>query len=174
MTRIKNPEAWGIDVEAQREKKRSSRRAPPKADVGRVPGVEQSGEPPEKVQSVQFTVPGRPHGKKRPKLTTTEDGKPHSYEDPATRRYEQKVGHCARKVRPEGWPLGAEYRLTVHAVYPDRRVADISNVAKAIEDGLDEVLYEDDRQVVELEASREVSGECEEGLVLVRVEVISE
>jgi len=130
-------------------------------------------EGPQQGASVVFEVPGRPHGKKRPKLSTR-GGKPHSYQDPETERYETKVGHCARKARPDQWPTDAEYRLSVQALYPDRRFADLSNIVKAIEDGAEDVLYDDDRQIAEYgRCRRTVSDEVSDGAVLVKVEVLS-
>ena len=67
--------------------------------------------------------------------------------------------------------MDAEYRLEVRAVYPDANVADVSNIAKAIEDGCEGVLWDNDRAIVELVAKRQVDREAE-GRVDVVVEVV--
>ena len=124
-------------------------------------------------RKVVFKVPGRPHGKQRPRLSVGDDGSPHAYQDDQTRQYERKVAHCAADAKPQLWRLDAKYRLVVIVKYSDNRVADLSNLIKAVEDGAEGVLWEDDRDIVRLKASRDVVEGRDEGFVLVIAEDLS-
>lgn len=118
--------------------------------------------------TIAFTVPGLPRGKARPRL-----GYKRIYTPATTVRYEQTVALMARQALA-GRPLlqGAlqvqlEIRLPVPASWPRQRRTDaltgrsyptgkpdIDNVAKALLDGLNRVLWHDDAQVVTLQASK--------------------
>lgn len=64
------------------------------------------------------------------------------------------VGQAAvSKLR--GWPVDAEYRLTVRMFFGDHRRRDVSNVLKAIEDGLNGCAWVDDSQICAIEAGRD-------------------
>lgn len=118
--------------------------------------------------TIAFTVPGLPRGKARPRL-----GYKRIYTPATTVRYEQTVALMARQALA-GRPLlqGAlqvqlDIRLPVPASWPRQRRTDaltgrsyptgkpdIDNVAKALLDGLNRVLWHDDAQVVTLQASK--------------------
>lgn len=59
-----------------------------------------------------------------------------------------------------GWPSAAPWALSVVAVYPDRRTADLANVVKIIEDGLTGVVWQDDRQVLAYREPTELHPDC--------------
>lgn len=109
---------------------------------------------------VTFTVPGKPHGKGRARFANG-----HAYTDKKTREYEEFVGYCylaaGNKI------LSGDIKLSIRAYYHipktinkekvDEKTKqkmlkgeikpgkpDLSNVVKAIEDGLNQVAYEDD------------------------------
>jgi len=99
---------------------------------------------------IEFTVPGRPRPKQRPRK-----GKHgNMYTPRETQEYERKVAWYALKaMQGKGkitGPVGVEIRL----YFKGKRVADIDNCAKAIMDGMVGVIYNDDRQVRELRISR--------------------
>ncbi len=99
---------------------------------------------------IEFTVPGRPRPKQRPRK-----GKyGNMYTPRETQEYERKVAWYALKAmrgkdKITG-PVGVEIRL----YYKGKRVADIDNCAKAIMDGMVGVIFNDDRQVRALMISR--------------------
>jgi len=95
------------------------------------------------VAEVQFSIPGRPVGKQRPK-----QGKGRTYKPKKTRMYERKVACVGNNHRPRGWPTDVKYGLHVKPVYPDWRHADVTNVEKIIEDGLEGVLWDNDKSVI--------------------------
>ena len=73
-----------------------------------------------------------------------------------TRNYERLVGAVASLRRPPDWLLDGSYRVEVHAYFADRRPRDVDNVAKSVLDGLNGVLWRDDRQVVRIASEKHV------------------
>ena len=94
---------------------------------------------------IEFTIPGRPVPKGRPRLGHR-GRKAYVYTPPQTKEYEKLVGWVAKcnGCKPAGEPVAVVLDIYV------RRRMDVDNVAKSILDGLTGVAYEDDDQVVEL------------------------
>jgi crossover junction endodeoxyribonuclease RusA len=63
-----------------------------------------------------------------------------------TRRYENEIRKIALESRPDGWPLDARYRISLQ-VFRARAAGDWDNFAKAVCDGANGVLWEDDRRI---------------------------
>ncbi len=116
-------------------------------------------------RAMTFTVPGKPVPKGRPR-TVRRNGRVITFTPARTRRYERIVGICALAARPVGWPLDARYRVVLSVSGANPR-ADLDNVAKAVLDGCEGVLWTNDRQVCDL---RVVRAQDEAG-VAVDVEV---
>lgn len=109
--------------------------------------------------AVSFTIPGRPHGKERPRA-----GQGRIYTPGKTVSFERQVGSLAAPLfpapfvgpvslsvvatfaMPASWSKRkrAELRGCYHLQKPDS-----SNIVKAIEDGLNLIAYADDAQVAE-------------------------
>lgn len=121
-------------------------------------------------EGVQFTVPGKPRGKGRPRFSTA-GGFVRSYTDAQTASYENLV--ALEYERAGGQLIDGPVRIQIHAVYPIPKSAskklraemidgdvlprckpDIDNVCKAVLDGLNGVAYADDTQVSMLVAER--------------------
>jgi len=101
-----------------------------------------------------FTVPGRPRGKERPRMGR--NGK--FYTPKQTRDYEESVAWCARNAYKED-PTELPVRLDL-IIRSSKSRADASNILKAIEDGMNEIVYIDDKQIKEIHILR-VEGEGE-------------
>lgn len=93
--------------------------------------------------TLYFEVEGKPEVKARPRM-----GRNGVYTPKETLQYEARVAEAALEAIPDGWPLLARYSVTVHAFFPDRRRRDIDNL-KTIPDGLNDVVWRDDCQIVE-------------------------
>lgn len=102
------------------------------------------------MRSYTFIVEGQPIGKERARVTK----RGHAYTPPRTVEYERRVQLLGASARPSGWPLDAEYVLTVRLFMGDKRRRDIDNCAKAVGDALNKTAYADDSQVRELHAYR--------------------
>ena len=109
---------------------------------------------------VEFTVPGVPIGKGRPRFT--KDG--HTYTPEKTRQYENKVVLCWKSQSGKGFAAGIPLKATVTAFFtvpkstskkkaaamdgaPHTKRPDADNVAKAILDALNGHAYNDDSAI---------------------------
>ncbi len=99
---------------------------------------------------LRFEVPGPPVPKGRPRF-----GKGHAYTPKRTRAYELSVAWHATAARGSinRWPIDARYRVVIEAATPH----DLDNVAKAILDACNGLLWNDDRQVDDLRVVRVVA-----------------
>ena len=98
---------------------------------------------------VRFVVPGRPTPKARPRVVRA-GGRARAYTPEATKAFEEAVGWEAKRAgarRPVQWPVEVRVKFVVR-----HRRADLDNLVKAVLDGMRGVVYEDDSQVVRLEA----------------------
>jgi crossover junction endodeoxyribonuclease RusA len=99
---------------------------------------------------VEFVVPGRPRPKERPRR-----GKYGNVYTPAkTQEYERMVAWYALNAMQGFAKLTGSVGVEIKLYFRGKRLPDIDNCAKAIMDGMLEVVYEDDRQVQELRISR--------------------
>lgn len=94
--------------------------------------------------NLMFTVPGRPVSKARPRV-----GRHGTYTPEATKAYAEQAGWLARSARPKDWPMDAQYGVDL-MIYGAHAQADGDNIEKNILDGMNKVIYDDDRQVVEM------------------------
>ena len=106
---------------------------------------------------LSFTIPGPPVPLARARVVRNpRTGKIGGFTPDRSRAYENLVrliGQAAvAKLR--GWPVDAEYRLTVRLWFGDYRRRDVSNCVKAVEDGLNSVAWVDDSQIAWIDASR--------------------
>lgn len=103
---------------------------------------------------VAFTVPGRPRGKERPRMGR--NGK--FYTPRTTREYEESVAWFA-KAAYKGEPTKDPVRLDM-TIRSSKSKADTSNILKSIEDGMNGIVYVDDKQIKEIHISR-IEGDGE-------------
>lgn len=111
--------------------------------------------------TVRFHVPGLPQGKGRPRITTA-GGKARSYTPAKTISYEALIGTKAGEALDGRVPFDGPVYLCITAIFPipaswskARKIAarwhtskpDGDNIAKAVGDGCNGVLWRDDSQV---------------------------
>ena len=126
--------------------------------------------------AIYFVVPGAPYGKGRPRASSR-GGFVRLYTPVATVAYEGEIARLAEIARAE-WPVMTtpmSLRVIAHHPIPvswskkKQQAAlagdlipgkpDLDNVAKAVLDALNGVIYEDDKQVVRLVAEKKYSFE---------------
>lgn len=124
---------------------------------------------------VNFTVYGPPQGKARPRFRKIGNFV-QTYTPAKTKSYEDEIRHFAKAAMGATEPLETPVevflyiRNTVPASYSKKRTeaclsgldkptkkTDIDNIAKAFLDGMNGIVYKDDRQVVELHAKKTYS-----------------
>lgn len=121
------------------------------------------------MRTATFVIPGVPVGKGRARSTRSG----HHYTPHRTQVAEAMVASCylaKHDIDPHAGPV----RMTVRAVFPIQRSwpkwmrekasrgelpctnrIDIDNIVKAVADGLNGIAYTDDRQIIELRATKE-------------------
>ena len=124
---------------------------------------------------ISFIIPGKPQPKQRPRVTIKG-----TYTPQATVDYERLVGWQCRSVY-KGKPLTTALKLTVRVFIklPKRTVKekgdwhtsrpDLDNIIKSIKDGLNGIAYEDDSQIVKIEATKQWASE---DYVIVEIEEV--
>lgn len=114
----------------------------------------------------RFTVPGEPVGKGRPRVTVR-GGHAHGYTPAKTAAYERSVrqaynlSYCGADALitpielqitaympiPESWPKSKKAAALAEVIKPIVK-PDGSNILKCIEDALNGLAYQDDKQIV--------------------------
>jgi len=109
----------------------------------------------------QFTVPGAPRGKERPRFVK-QGGKQFVYTPPKTAAYEKQVkaayqgphfsGAVGIRVMayypiPDSWPKHKKQEALACLIYPTV-TPDLDNILKAVCDALNGAAYADDKAVV--------------------------
>jgi len=124
--------------------------------------------------AIYFVVPGQPYGKGRPRASSR-GGFVRMYTPATTLAYEAEIARLAEMARGS-WPVLAtpmSLRVICHHAIPvswSKRKQlqalngevipgkpDLDNVAKAVLDALNGVIYEDDKQVIRLVAEKRYS-----------------
>ena len=119
---------------------------------------------------IKFFIPGDPVGKERPRATSA-SGCVRMYTPPKTAAYEEQVKLCARAAMAGKAPLAGavSIRLNIGLKVPKSvskrlqmsmlssgthpcKKPDIDNVIKAVCDACNGITYEDDKQIVAVEA----------------------
>lgn len=116
---------------------------------------------------VEFTIPGEPKGKGRPRFSTKSGS---AYTPQATVSYENLVKvEYQRQLGNKRFEDGKPLKMTIYANYPvpkstsksksvqmlhgiirPTKKPDMDNIAKIIADSLNQIAYRDDAQIVEL------------------------
>ena len=124
---------------------------------------------------IEFTVPGEPKGKGRPRFSRV--GKfTKTYTDVKTKMYEEKIASAARLQMYPNEPLETPLSITlifhigVPKSYSKKRTTDcltgkewptkkpdVDNIAKAFLDAMNGIAYKDDVQVIRLHAYKKYS-----------------
>ncbi len=113
------------------------------------------------MRHLTFEIPGPPVPKGRPRVTRRGTFTPQKTKD-----YEQAVGEAAmvaaRRIEfemltvvngiladfPVAWPTDAKYSVECDFYFKKNPACDGDNCLKAVQDGLEKVLYANDKQVV--------------------------
>ncbi|MBN8968960.1 MAG: RusA family crossover junction endodeoxyribonuclease [Rhizobiales bacterium] len=117
---------------------------------------------------VTIIVPGKPHGKGRPRFNGN-----HAYTPAETRNYERSIGYMARSEMrgktmiegpvqldlravfqiPKRWPPMKKAQAITGAIRPLCK-PDTDNIVKALLDGMNGIVFRDDMQVVQVNATK--------------------
>jgi Holliday junction resolvase RusA-like endonuclease len=123
-----------------------------------------------KEQSITFAVKGQPKPKDRPRFSG------HAYTTKKTREYEQHVRVSAMaaltKWRHDNngkhWNAAGPFGITVFFFMGDKRKRDLDNCLKSISDALEKLLFNNDCQLDEICAMRDLDIRSPRAVVTVR------
>lgn len=124
---------------------------------------------------IEFELEGPPRPKGRPRVTARG-----TYTPEATKQYEKAIGNMAlvalhtalRKNEGLKWEMAATYRVVCefHHKKPLSSCPDGDNVTKAVLDGMEGILFTNDRNVVEV--TYMTFPDCDEAKTCVTVETL--
>lgn len=100
---------------------------------------------------LRFVVPGAPV----PKQSFRVSGKG-GYRSPRVSAWQDEVGYYARMAAQGYAPFSGPLRVEMRFHLSHRRRVDLDNLSKAVLDACNGVIYEDDKQVVELHLYKQV------------------
>jgi crossover junction endodeoxyribonuclease RusA len=116
---------------------------------------------------LRIVIPGKPVGKERPRL-----GRGGNVYTPAkTREYERTVAWTAKAAMGRRAILVGPVSLTINCIFSSKSRGwhvdkpDMDNLIKALADGMNGVVYEDDRQISHLVVSK-INGLSDEVTVV--------
>ena len=92
---------------------------------------------------ISFIVPGRPRPKQRPRIGRNGA----VYTPRETRDYERFVGWCALQAMGGEKPIAGPVALEALFYFKNCKTPDLDNCIKALLDGLQGVVFQNDRQV---------------------------
>ncbi|MDI3298252.1 MAG: RusA family crossover junction endodeoxyribonuclease [Bacillota bacterium] len=118
----------------------------------------------------RFTVPGRPVAKARPRIALGRRSA-RAYTPRETLEYERAVGWAAREAY-RGEPVEGPVELRMVVYVRRRGRGDLSNYVKSVEDGLNGIVWVDDRQVRRIEARLARAGKAADERVEVEVRLL--
>lgn len=102
------------------------------------------------LESVRFHAFGPPRPKERPRFGA--GGRVYTPE--RTMQYERAVAQQGALWCGPAWSRHGTYRVTLRFVFEREPRCDVDNCAKAVLDALNGIAWDDDKQVVELRASK--------------------
>lgn len=88
------------------------------------------------------------------KVSGDHDGNRHMYKNPEYKKYQVRVGECAKKVMKSEKPLNVPVKLYLKHSYRTRHHRDVDSPIKGILDALNKIVYDDDVQIDELWVKR--------------------
>ena len=100
------------------------------------------------VSIVEFTVDGRPVPCPRPRVTRNGG---HTYNPPNYEAWRIKCGYIASAAMI-GEPVTRDVSLTIRVRVPDRRHGDLDNYIKAVNDSIEGIVFENDKQIRRIDA----------------------
>lgn len=97
---------------------------------------------------IEFVIPGEPKTKGRPRFTKTG----HAYTPKETREAEKHIVDCW--VADGSEVLSGHIGLSCTFFVGTKRIKDLDNMLKLVQDALNKRAFDDDSQIVELVASK--------------------
>lgn len=122
--------------------------------------------PPLSTLLVQFWVPGEPRSKARPRFARGPNDSVSTYTPEETKEGEQAIAWAAVAAQPLMEPVSGPVAIDAVFYLYRRNRRDIDNMIKCVLDGLNEVAYLDDQQVVRVSAVKRRAEKGEEGTMV--------
>lgn len=113
---------------------------------------------------ISFFVPGKPVGKQRPRF-----GNGKIYTPKQTKDYETLIGNLALQARLKAGKYSPSLKkmylhIKIHMQKETR--CDLDNVLKSIQDGMNKIIYQDDKQIRQGSFCEEINIDNDEGVVV--------
>ena len=104
---------------------------------------------------IKFAVSGTPRPKQSFRYTANGGG----YTPHAVKEWQTEVSIMARGAMGGRQALTGDLLVAIDFYLPDRRRRDLDNLSKAVLDGMNRIVFEDDQQIVQLRLAKTISKE---------------
>ncbi len=108
---------------------------------------------------IEFFIEGRPVGKERPRVVS-KGGHAFAFTPRKTKDYEKYISACALQARNAQrifQPLEGAVTVKMQVTFANHVHPDLDNVIKAVLDGMNKIIYCDDKQVERLECTKRIT-----------------
>ena len=102
------------------------------------------------LQAVSFHVWGTPVAKQS--FRVREDGR--HYQSARVKDWQRTVAQWANVAMSQYGPMAGDLSVSLEFYMPNRRRVDLDNLSKAVCDALQDIVYQDDKQIVELHLAK--------------------
>jgi len=117
------------------------------------------------MSELKFNIPGKPRAKQSFRYTANGGG----YTDQKVKRWQNNVSEYAAFAMIGYDRFTGPLEVSLFFRLPDHRRIDLDNLSKAVLDGLNKIVFDDDRQIEALHLYKEIADDTGVTVVIARM-----